>query len=330
MDADLLVPLLLPTVAWPLSRYVAPRLPPRVAGCLLAGSSVVLAAGSTATLLLMAFAGLTLVPAVADAGHWSPDALRSLDAVSVPVSIGAGVVLTVLGVRLVRTGVRYLRWARRVSRELDEHSPDSGVVILAGAEPVAFSAPGRGGRIAISSGMLAALSAKERCALLVHERAHLAHRHHLFLIAVTLSSALNPLLRPLGTATGFALERWADETAAAHVGDRGLVARAVAKAALAGRAPHDGFALAATGGPVPRRVSALLAAPTATGPLAILGSALVLGLAVLSAQTALDGAADLHDGIENAQVATPGQGPIALHHGRHHSSATHPSVWHAR
>ncbi|WP_103343833.1 M56 family metallopeptidase [Amycolatopsis sp. CA-126428] len=332
MDADLLVPLLLPLMAWPLSRFVAPKLPPRMAGWLLAGSSVVLAAGSTAALLLVAFAGLVLVPAVADAGHWSPDALRSLEAVSAPVSIGAGVVLAVLGVRLVRTAIRYLSWARRVSRELDEHSPDGGVVILAGAEPVAFSAPGRGGRIAVSSGMLAALTAKERCALLAHERAHLALRHHRFLIAVTLSSALNPLLRPLGTAAGFALERWADETAAARVGDRGLVARAVAKAALAGHAPHGGFALAATGGPVPRRVSALLAAPATTGPLAIMGSALVLGLTVLSAQSALDGAADLHDGIEIAQAAAPGQDLLSLraHHDRHHGSAVRASVFHSR
>lgn len=306
MDADLLVPLLLPMVAWPLARFVAPRLPPRVAGWLLTGASLVLAAGSTAALLLLACAGLSLVPAVADAGHWSPDALRSLDAVSVPVSIACGVVLVALGVRLVHTGVRYLHWARRVSRELDEHSRDGGVVLLPGAEPVAFSMPGRGGRIAVSSGMLAALSPEERGALLAHERAHLALRHHFFLIAVTLSSALNPLLRPLGTAAGFALERWADETAATRVGDRGLVARAVAKAALAGRKPRDGFALAVTGGPVPRRVSALLATPAATSPVAALGGALVLGLAVLSAQTAVEGAADLHDGIETAQAAAPG------------------------
>ncbi|WP_410596076.1 M48 family metalloprotease [Amycolatopsis sp. lyj-23] len=328
MDADTLVPLLLPLLAWPVSRFVAPRLPPRVAGWLLTGSSLVLAAASTSALLLLAFAGLSLIPAIADAGHWSPETLRNLDAVNVPVSIASGVVLVVLGGRLVRTGVRYRRWARQLSQELDEHSRDGGVVLLPGQEPVAFSAPGRGGRIAISSGMLAALSPKERCALLAHERAHLHLRHHLFLIAVTLSSTLNPLLRPLGTATAFALERWADESAATHVGDRGLVARAVAKAALAGRAPHA-FALAATGGPVPRRVSALLATPASTSPVAMLGSALVLGLAALSAQTALDGASDLHDGIEIAQAAAPGQIPAALR-AHHHGSAVRTSGWHTR
>ncbi|GAA5160973.1 MULTISPECIES: hypothetical protein [Amycolatopsis] len=159
---------------------------------------------------------------------------------------------------------------------------------------------------------------------MAHERAHLHLRHHLFLITVALSSALNPLLRPLGTATAFALERWADETAATHLGDRSLVARAVAKAALAGRTPHP-FALAASGGPVPRRVSALLAAPAPTRPAAMLAGALVLGLAALSAQTALDGASDLHDGIEIAQATAPGQNPAA-----HHGAPAHVVVSHTR
>ncbi len=251
------------------------------------------------------------MPAVARFGNWSPDALRTQDAVNIPLSIAAGVLLMTVLTLMAGTVVRYVRWARQLARELDEHGGD-GVVILPGDEPLAFSAPGRGGRIAISSGMLAALNPKERCALLAHERAHLALRHHLFLVTLTLSSTLNPLLRPLTSAAGFALERWADETAARHLGDRKLVARAVAKAALAGRPPR-GFAMAATGGPVPQRVSALLAQPAASRvPAALLG-ALVLGIAALSAESAADSAVDLHDGIEIAQAATP----APLHHHRH-------------
>ncbi len=310
MTTDTLIPLLLPLLAWPVTRLVAPRLPPQVASWLLTGAALVLAASSTAALALLAFSGLSLLPAFADAGHWSPQAMRTYNDIDVPASIGGGLALTVLTVLLVRTTVRYARWARRLSRELDEHSADGGIVILPGEEAVAFAVPGRGGRIAVSSGMLAALNPRERCALLAHERAHLTFRHHVFLIALTLSSTLNPLLRPLSSAAGFALERWADEAAAHRVDDRTVVAHAVAKAALAGR-PHHGFALAATGGPVPRRVSALLTPPatrtTGRTPVALL-CALVLGVAGLSAQTALDSAADLHDGIELAQADHAGSG----------------------
>jgi hypothetical protein len=137
-----------------------------------------------------------------------------------------------------------------------------------------------------------------------------------FLIALTLSSTLNPLLRPLSSAATFALERWADETAASRVGDRTVVAHAVAKAALAGH-PRQEFALTATGGPVPRRVSALLGDPiggkAGRGVVALL-STVVLGVTALSAQTALDSATDLHHGLELAQTATP------HHHDRHHDT----------
>jgi Zn-dependent protease with chaperone function len=301
MDADTLIPLVLPLLAGPISRFVVAALPPQAATWLLTGTSVVLAAASTTGLALLAFAGLSLLPAVADAGHWSPPVLRAQAEINVPVSIAASTVLAVLVVLLGRTAARYLRWARQLSLELDEHGRD-GVVLLPGDEPVAFSAPGRGGRIAVSTGMLAALNGEERRALLAHERAHLTSRHHVFLIALTLSSTLNPLLRPLATAAGFTLERWADETAARGIGDRALVARAVAKAALAG-GPHHGYTLAATGGPVPRRVSALLQEPRRAGGVpATLLAALVLGIAVLSAQAAIDGAADFHEGVETAQA----------------------------
>lgn len=300
MTTELLIPLLLPLLAWPAARMVAPHLPPRAASWLLTGACLLLAAGSTAALALLAGWGLSLVPAVAALGHWSPPALRTLSEIDVPVSVAAGAALGVLLVRLAGTAVRYARWARRLSRELDEHGGE-GIVLLPGEDALAFAVPGRGGRIAVSTGMLAALSPRERSALLAHERAHLAGRHHLFLIALTVSSALNPLLRPLCAAAGFALERWADEAAAHRVGDRKLVAHAVAKAALAG-APHHGFALAATGGPVPRRVSALLTpGPRGRVAAALLG-ALVIGVAGLSAEAALDSAADLHDGIETAQT----------------------------
>ncbi|OXM59713.1 M56 family metallopeptidase [Amycolatopsis vastitatis] len=314
MDPDFWVPLLLPFAAWPLARIVVPRLPPRAASWLLTTGCLVLAAAGAGALTLQAFAGLTLVPAIAQAGHWSPQALNSVEPVNVPLAIGCGLLLSALGLAFTRTAVRYARWSRALTRELDEHDPAAGIIILRGKEPVAFSAPGRGGRIAISSGMLDALTPAERDALLAHERAHLRLRHHRFLIAITLAAALNPLLRPLCSAARFALERWADEAAAQDIGDRTVVAKAVAKAALAGR-PEPGFALAATGGPVPRRVSALLTAPARRLPAALLSAALVLGVTGWSAQTVLDSATDLHQNLESAQdSATDARGLLPDDH----------------
>ncbi|WP_103348863.1 M56 family metallopeptidase [Amycolatopsis sp. CA-128772] len=297
MDLDAWVPL----AAWPLARAVAPHLPPRAASWLLTGGCLVLALASTATLAFQAVAGLALLTPIARAGHWSPDTIRNLESTSVPMAVVSGILLLVLSVTGTLTVVRYVRWLRELTREIDRHQPGPGVVVLPEDEPVAFAAPGRGGRIAVSHGMLHALDTREREALLAHEKAHLRLRHHYFFAAISISGVLNPLLRPLSAAAAFALERWADEAAARHVGDRTLVATAVAKAALAGRT-RPGFALAATGGPVPRRVTALLDTPARQLPAALLSGLLILGVTVWSARTTLDGATDLHTGIETAHA----------------------------
>ncbi|MFJ5289501.1 M56 family metallopeptidase [Streptomyces sp. NPDC088348] len=136
------------------------------------------------------------------------------------------------------------------------------LAVLDDPAPTAFALPGIPGRIVVSSGMLQALAPDERRALLAHERAHLQRRHHLFLLVLQLASAVNPLLRPLARAGGFALERWADEEAGSVVADRSLVARAVARAALATKRAAQP-ALAATGGPgAPARTSSSRSAHT--------------------------------------------------------------------
>ncbi|MFJ6793279.1 hypothetical protein [Streptomyces sp. NPDC091268] len=106
--------------------------------------------------------------------------------------------------------------------------------------------------------MLRTLSPAERAALLAHERAHLRGRH-VFVAAVELAALCHPALRALPEPPAYALERWADESAAEAVGDRRVTARAIGTAALASRASRrPGPAPAATTGPVPRRVAALL------------------------------------------------------------------------
>ena len=73
--------------------------------------------------------------------------------------------------------------------------------------------------------MLRALSADERRVVLAHEAAHLARHHHLYVQLADLAAAANPLLRSTARGVRLAVEREADEVAAAEVGDRRLVAR---------------------------------------------------------------------------------------------------------
>ncbi|MEV4255977.1 M48 family metalloprotease [Spirillospora sp. NPDC049652] len=168
--------------------------------------------------------------------------------------------------------------------------------------------------------MLDVLTPAQRRALIAHERAHLAGRHHLFRSCTAVAVAANPLLWPLRGAVVFATERWADERAAACIDDREQTAQAIGRAALAhNRRPRLGHAAAlgigilpsaawARGvpglvrgpGPLPRRVSALLGPPPARRPLLI---AAVVGLVVLSLLAAQDAAFDLHELVEHAQAA---------------------------
>lgn len=132
-----------------------------------------------------------------------------------------------------------------------------GVEILATARPTAYSLPGRPGRIIVSRSMLDSLRGPEQDVLFAHERSHLSHRHDRFIHAADLASDVFPPLSFLASRVRYATERWADEDAAAVVGDRDVVARAVARAALAQADLRPQPASAFAGHGVRRRVEAL-------------------------------------------------------------------------
>jgi Zn-dependent protease with chaperone function len=310
VDAGVFVPFVVPLIAWPLARAVTAGAGPKAGAWLLTVAALMLAAGSTASLAVLAFAGLSLVPAVA-AGEWSTQALGSMEIASVPVEVIAAVALVAVAAAAIVWLIRRVRWLRGVGRTIDGLPAEAGLVVLADAPPLAFAVPLKGGRIVVSRSMLAALTSAERAALLTHERAHLRGRHHLFLAAVALATAVNPLLRPLRSAVIFLVERWADEVTCRRMGDRHVVASAVGKAALAARAEVP-FVPAAVNGPVPRRVAALLNPPPRVDRRwgASVCAAAAVALIAWSAQASVEAAADLHAGIELASVAHH-------HHGRH-------------
>ncbi|MER6540176.1 M56 family metallopeptidase [Streptomyces sp900105755] len=300
MTVSVYVPFPVTVVLAVLAPRLARRFAPRPAAWALAGGALVTALGWLGSLALLAFTGLAQIPEVAEEGRWSVTALRADDPVYLTVSAVATVTLlaslTGLAVAAVRQ-VRHLLWARRECARLPG---ELELAVLDDASPHAFALPGAPGRIVVSHGMLRCLGGTEREALLAHERAHLRGRHHLFQTAWRLTAALCPLLRPLAETGGFVLERWADEEAAEHVGDRTVVARAVGRAALASAKAPARTSLAATGGAVPQRVRALLAPPPPRRALPLVAGAVLLALSCASLTEAMS---DSERMIEGAQFA---------------------------
>ena len=306
------LPLVVPLLAAVMARRLAERLPPRTATWLLTGSAVVLAAASSAVLGFLAIAAAVRIPLVAAGSDLSLHVLSHDDPASLPLGLAAGGLLAAA----VAAAARAAR--RRIGALVSAHRqaswlPGSGQVVVVTDEAAdAYTAPGWPGRIVVTSGMMHALTAAEREVLLAHEHAHAAGCHYLFTAAARLASAANPLLRPLADAVGYSVERWADERAAAATGDRPLVARTIAKAALAAtaappRAAAPAVALGAVAsepamrgaGAVPRRVAALLS-PRPRPRLLLLATTVML--VAISGGSALEAARNLHSLIEFAQV----------------------------
>lgn len=161
---------------------------------------------------------------------------------SVPdvLAVAAAAWLLVAGLRAL--GVVLAR--RRMHRGLHAavagiDCTSDGVTVIADPRPEAFAVPAcrpAPARIVVTEGMLRALGPRQRLAMYAHERAHLDGRHHRLRAVAEVAAAVNPALGPASRAMAHLCERSADERAAAHVGDRGLVAEAVAMAALASRA----------------------------------------------------------------------------------------------
>jgi hypothetical protein len=316
----LVIPLLVAAVAGPIAR----RLPPRAATWLLTVSALALALASSAVLGLLALSALIRLPVIDALGHLSRSAVASGDAVSVPAAVAGGALLTLAAAAAGQAARRRASAIARAHRHASRLPGAGEIVVTEDAAADAYTVPGWPCRIVITQGMLRALSAGERDVLIAHERTHARNSHYLFTSVARLAAAANPLLRPVAAEVGYAIERWADERAAAQTGDRALTARAIAHAALATSAapPDRDAALTALGliteegegrregrhrktrsrarraGPVPRRVAALLAPPAGLS-LPLLAAAVLL--VAVSGASALEAARELHQLIELAQ-----------------------------
>lgn len=174
--------------------------------------------------------------------------------------------VVVLGYRVGR----FLMSARSRSRQ---HAQSARIVgrRVAGVDGLVVDAPqkmayclgGRPGTVVITSAAVAALQRPHLDAVLAHERAHLAGRHHLLLSATRALTTSLPRIRLFSVAhaeISRLLEMCADDTAARRHGAASLVS---AIAALAGADPIPAAALGASTVGVCARI-ARLTEPDAT------------------------------------------------------------------
>lgn len=287
------------------------------------GQAVVLVTAAALTVSVAGGFALTAVAvgvvaglsSVAADGHWSAAVIRA--EVPIPVWLGIAAALTV-SVLLLRAAVRTVTItgamirAERLCREL--RTGAGPIVIVDDDSADAYTVAGLRGCVVICRRLLRQLSNEERRVLTGHELSHLNNRHHLFVHVADIAVAANPLLGPVSAAVRLGVERWADEDAAAALGDRRRAGRALARVALlrsslttevpagrgSSRSPRSDRmvrALSVTGSQVVSRVQALLQ-PAPQG-----GTGRLLGVVVLALAGLATGIASLdhiHEAIEIA------------------------------
>lgn len=147
-------------------------------------------------------------------------------------------------------------------RVLATRDAERGILVLDHNDPACYCLPGRPGTVVVTTGALRVLTQKQLQAVLAHERAHLAGRHHLILAFALAVRRAVPRVRLLVYAeaeTRRLIELTADDAAADHFG-----AATVASAlAVIGAGHLPGAALGIQGGDLPpaaARVTRLIGA----------------------------------------------------------------------
>jgi len=164
----------------------------------------------------------------------------------------------------------------------------SSAVVLDTPQPAVYCVPGRPATIVLTTGALAVLDEPQLLAVLAHEHAHLAGRHHLL---VTLGKAARagfpgiPLFTRGADEVARLAEMRADDVAARRSG-RVTLLQALVAMGTGQRLTAPPAALAATGGAVTTRVRRLLDPPSGTSR-ACHGLALAGVLAALAAGSVL-------------------------------------------
>jgi Zn-dependent protease with chaperone function len=212
---------------------------------------------------------------------------------SAAFELALGVAALAAALTLALVAWRYGRRVQRAQRRTRAHADAARItgrglpgqraaVVLDAPQPAAYCVPGRPAAIVLTSGALAVLDPGQLAAVLAHERAHLAGRHHL-LIALTRGLAASfpavPLFTRAPAEVARLAEMCADDAAARRSGRSTLI---TALLAMGTGAAVPAAALAATACAITTRVQRLLdPAPRARHARNRLALASLIGLLAL-------------------------------------------------
>jgi len=169
----------------------------------------------------------------------------------------AGLGLIVAGTMAARTALTAASHLRTTGRQALRHAqtarlvghpePALGAVLVEHPEPAAYCVSGRHPMVIVTTGALRALDAGQLDAVLAHERAHLAGRHHRLLAMARIAGQVLPflpLMRDADTQVARLVELHADDAATRASDPRSLATALVVLATGAG--PEPALAAAAT------------------------------------------------------------------------------------
>jgi Zn-dependent protease with chaperone function len=135
-----------------------------------------------------------------------------------------------------RHALQHAQTARLVGRP----DPILGAVLVEHSDPVAYCVAGRHPTVILSTGAVDALDAAQLQAVLAHERAHLADRHHRLLALARVGRLVLPflpLMRDVDTQVARLVEMHADDAAARTSDPRSLATALVVLATNASPGP---------------------------------------------------------------------------------------------
>ncbi len=186
----------------------------------------------------------------------------------------AGLGLTLAGAVAARTGLTAVTYLRAAGRQALQHAqtarlvgrpePALGAVLVEHSQPAAYCVAGRDPTVVLTTGALQALDTGQLDAVLAHERAHLAGRHHRLLALARIGRLVLPflpLMREADAQVARLVEMHADDAATRTSDPRSLATALVALAT----AVSPGPALAAAATDSVQRIHRLLGPPEPLG-----------------------------------------------------------------